>query len=159
MKIVKDLNFAEFRSELFHTLDNIKEIVLSTTSQNRVTSRVVSCACYGPKIYFLSWDHHTKCRQIRENPQVALCHETLQLEGIAKIKGDALATENQHYAEKYRAKQPRIFDLFTPFEGMTLVEVTITSITSYPIKETEDYYLDHIDFSEGTAFRSYMKRI
>ena len=62
MKIVKDLNFAEFRSELFHTLDNIKEIVLSTTSQNRVTSRVVSCACYGPKIYFLSWDHHTKCR-------------------------------------------------------------------------------------------------
>ena len=23
MKIVKDLNFAEFRSELFHTLDNI----------------------------------------------------------------------------------------------------------------------------------------
>ena len=158
MNIVKPLNFEEFSKELFRRLENVKEMVLSTSARDRVTSRVVSCSCHGNKVFFLSWGHHTKCMQISENPRVAFCHETLQIEGMASIKGNALASENAVYAEQYKQKQASIFDVFTKFEGMTLIEVTITSITSYPINEHEDYYLDHIDFDKKVAFRSYMKK-
>ncbi len=158
MNTVKPLDFDELSKEKLRSLENVKEIVLSTSARDRVTSRVVSCSCQGNKVYFLSWDHHTKCIQILENPRVAFCHETLQIEGIASIKGNALAPENSVYAEKYKQKQARIFDIFTKFEGMAIIEVTITSITSYPIDEHEDYYLDHIDFDKKVAFRTYMKK-
>ena len=59
-------------NEYLKKLGEAKDIVLSMCAGDRVTSRTVSCACFGEEILFLNWGHHTKCKQISENPNVAL---------------------------------------------------------------------------------------
>ncbi|MBP2643395.1 MAG: hypothetical protein H6Q67_1282 [Firmicutes bacterium] len=157
MNNVQPLDFDKLSNEKIRILENVKEMVLSTSAKDRVTSRVVSCSCHGTKIYFLSWSHHTKCLQILENPYVAFCHETLQMEGIASIKGNPLDPENSIYADKYKCKQAKLFDTFTKFDGMVLIEVDIKLITSFPVTEKE-YFLDRIDFDQKIAYRTHMRK-
>lgn len=152
----KNLDFQTRRDELLKAFEATKEVVLSTCSANRVTSRVVSTACHEDKIYFLSWEHHVKCLQIRDNPQVAFCHANIQIEGNASILGNSLDRENIAYSEKYKVKQPGIFEAFTKFQGMVIVEVSITKIRSY-VQENGEYCLDCLNFAEKKAYRENMK--
>lgn len=152
----ENLEFETRRNELLKSFEAVKEMVLSTCSNNRVTSRVVSTACHGDKIYFLSWDHHVKCLQIRDTPRMAFCHENIQIEGIASIKGNPLDEKNIAYSEKYKEKQPAIFEIFTKFKGMVIIEVSIIQIRSY-IQKNGEYYLDCLNLAEKTAYRENMK--
>lgn len=154
MKKILDFNIRQ--NELLQSFEAATEMVLSTCSDNRVTSRIVSTACCGDKVYFLSWEHHVKCHQIHDNPRVAICHGNIQIEGIADIKGNPLAEANMIYSQKFKMKQPRIFDIFTQFKGMILIEVSITSIRSY-VQADGEHYLDCLDFTQKTAYRENMK--
>jgi hypothetical protein len=152
MNKLTPLDFNTISNEKLKALADVKEMVLSTSSDNRVTSRVVSTSCHGRKILFLSWGHHTKCAQIRANNKVALCHDRIQIEGIASIKGDPLDIKNEVYAVLYKKQQPLYFEKFTKFKGMEIVEVEIKHITCW-VKEESKYFLDHIDFEKEVAFR------
>jgi hypothetical protein len=139
-------------NEHFKTLGEVKHIVLSTCAGNRVTARTVSCACFGEEVLFLSWGHHTKCKQIRENPNIALCHANLQLEGRALILGNPLEPVNKASADKFREKQPLIFEQFSKIPGMQLVKVTLTSLMSWT-QDNKGHRIDHFDF-EKREFKS-----
>lgn len=152
----ENLNFETRRNEIIGSFGVAKEMVLSTCSNNRVTSRVVSTACHGDKICFLSWSHHTKCLQIQENSSVALCYNNIQIEGTASIKGDPFEKKNIVYSEKYKEKQVDLFEVFSKFKGMVIIEVSITSIRSY-VKDSGRYYLDCLNFEEKTAYRENME--
>lgn len=152
----ENLEFETRRNELLKSFEAAKEMVFSTCSNNKVTSRVVSTACHGDKIYLLSWDHHVKCLQILDNPSVAFCHENIQIEGIANIKGNPFDEKNIAYSEKYKEKQPAIFEIFTKFKGMVIIEVSILQIRSY-VQDNGEYYLDSLNFIEKTAYRKNMK--
>jgi general stress protein 26 len=54
-------------------LEDHRWMVLGTSCDDRVTVRTVDYASDRLDIYFLSWQHHTKCEQIRKNPNVASC--------------------------------------------------------------------------------------
>ena len=151
----KDLDFKQTLQTKMDFLGTVREIVLSTCSNDRVTSRIVDCACYDKTIYFLTWSHHTKCIQIMENPNVALCYKNMQIEGVAEIKGSPLSETNKDYSNKYRAKQPEIYDRFVEYDGMVIVKVDIRSIHSWEgwHDESNGYFLDIIDISKQIAFR------
>jgi general stress protein 26 len=151
----KDLDFKETLQTKLDVLEGARQIVLSTCSNNRVTSRVVDCACYNEKIYLLTWAHHTKCIQIEENPNVALCYDNLQIEGVAEIKGSPLIKSNTAHSNKYRAKQPEIYDKFAEYDGMVIIKVDIKSIHSWEDwqGESNGYFLDIVDISKRQAFR------
>jgi hypothetical protein len=131
----------------FKRLREVRDIVLSTSAGSRVTSRVVSCACCGEEIFFLSWGHHTKSKQIAQNPNVALCHSNIQLEGQAKILGNPLDPENKIDLEKYKERQPTMFEGFAKIPGMQLIKVTLSAITSWT-KDDKSSYIDHIDLKK-----------
>lgn len=152
MKSMKEFNFEEIVNEKFKVLEDVTEMVLSTSSENRVTSRVVSTACYGSKVIFLSWGHHTKCTQMRINPMVALCHDNYQIEGIASIKGDVVDENNSNYAQLYQAKQTKYFDIFSRFEGMQIIQIEIQSLSCFGF-EGNKFYVDRIDLLNKTAYR------
>jgi len=152
MTCMKEFNFEEIINEKFKMMEDVTEMVLSTSLENRVTSRVVSTACYGQKVIFLSWGHHTKCEQIRINPMVALCHNNIQIEGIASIKGDVLEPENANYAQLYQAKQAKYYDIFSQFKGMQIIEIQIQCITCFGF-EGNKFYVDRIDLVNKTAYR------
>ena len=98
----KELDFESKKQEIIEFLANKHAIVLATSLNDRVTARTVSLASDGPEIYFMSWDHHVKCVQIRGNPRVAVCRDNVQIEGKAEILGSPLDEKNQRYAEIYR---------------------------------------------------------
>lgn len=151
----KNLDFENELEKKLNLLADTPAVVLSTCSKNRVTSRRVDIACYDRTIYFLTWSHHTKCIQMTENPKVAMCHNNLQLEGLAEIKGNPFLESNKVCSEKYKKKQPNLYDRFVQFEGMVIVKVDITSIHSYEgwDDENEGYFLHIIDIPGKTAFR------
>ena len=136
---------------MFSTLNDVREMVLSTCAENRVTSRVVSCACNREEVIFLSWEHHTKCKQISVNPCVALCHKNLQLEGRAKIMGSPLDIANKAYADRFREKQPVIFRQFSQLPGMVIVKVSLAAITSWT-RDEQGHCIYHFDL-EKREFR------
>ena len=151
----KDLDFNQTLQIKLDSLRTAKKIVLSTCSNNRVTSRVVDCACHDKTIYFLTWSHHTKCTQIKENPNVALCYENLQIEGVAEIKGNPLLETNKAHSNKYREKQPEIYDEYVKYNGMVIVKVDIGSIHSWEGRQDggSGYFLDIVDISKKIAFK------
>ena len=61
------LNFRQTLEAKLEILKTAKEIVLSTSYNDNVTSRIIDCAIEEDTIYFLSWKHHTKCEQIKKN--------------------------------------------------------------------------------------------
>jgi len=152
MKCMKEFNFEEIINEKYKMLEDVTEMVLSTCSENRVTSRVVSTACYGSKVIFLSWGHHTKCTQMRINPRVALCYNNFQIEGIASIMGRVTDKNNANYAQLYQAKQSKYFDIFSRFEGMQIIEIEIQSISYFGF-EGMSFYVDRINLINKIAYR------
>jgi hypothetical protein len=134
-------------NEVFSSLGKASEIVLSTSAQNRVTSRIVTCACNREEILFLSWGHHTKCKQISTNPCVALCHKNLQIEGRAEILGDPFSSANKVYADRFREKQPTIFENFSKLPGMILVRINLTSITAWT-HDAQGHRIVHFDLEK-----------
>jgi general stress protein 26 len=90
----KGLNFKEKREEFIRFLDakENRTMVLATSCNNRVMARNVLVASHGLDLYFFTWGHSRKCRQIRKNSRVALCKDRVQIEGVAEILGVSLTS-------------------------------------------------------------------
>ena len=139
--------------EKFRLLNEAKEIVLSTCSGRTVTSRIVSCACNDDEVLFLSWKHHTKCKQIQDNHTVALCYKNLQVEGTAEILGDPHDIKNDVYSQKFKRKQEDIFEQFSKLPGMILVKISVQRIKSWN-RDNDGYCIDHIDLVKNKYERT-----
>jgi len=147
----KELDYQKKKEEIIKFLESKHAIILATSHNNRVTARTVTFASKELDIYFMSWEHHTKCLQIRENPRVALCRDNVQIEGLAEILGSPLDEKNREYAEIYRNKVPRDFEGFASQPGMILVKVTPISIVSM-VNIDNWLYLEHLDIENEKAW-------
>jgi len=151
MKIIKELDYSEVSNETLKLMENIKEMVFSTSLNNHVTSRTVSTACKGTTVVFLSYKNNTKCIQIQGNPRVALCFENIQIEGVATMRGLLRDEDNAAYANIYKEKQERYYEKCKDKDNMDLITVDINFITCYgPLGM---HYVDKIDFVKRKSSR------
>ncbi len=62
---------------------------------------------------------------------------------------------NKDHSNRYRAKQPEIYNEFVKYDGMVIVKVDIRSIHSWEgwQDESNGYFLDIVDISKEIAFR------
>lgn len=148
------VDFDAVSAEKLEMLANVKEMVLSTCSGNHVTSRVVSTACSGTKILFASFRNNTKCAQIKENPNVAVCFGNFQIEGIAQIVGTPQDTNNDELMALYKVKQQGYYKAVLKDKAMILIVVEIKRLT-YNTPNT--YLLDRLDFENRTVIRDTMQ--
>ena len=90
-----------------------------------------------------------------ENPIVAICYGNLQIEGLAEIKGSPLLESNKIYSDKYKEKQPNLYDQFVKFDGMVIVKVDITSIHSWENwdEESKGFFIGIIEIPKKIAFK------
>lgn len=151
MKIIQEFDFNEVSNETLKLLENVKEMVFSTSLNDHVTSRTVSTACKGTTIVFLSYKNNTKCIQIKGNPNVALCFENIQIEGVATMRGLLKDDDNAAYSNIYKEKHEMYFDKCKDKDNMDLITVDINFITCYgpPGKQ----YVDKIDFVKRITYR------
>ncbi|NHJ86947.1 MAG: hypothetical protein FK734_15905, partial [Asgard group archaeon] len=128
----KELNFEEVKKEIIDILNESKQIVLSTSLNDRVTSRVMDFANDDLIIYFMSWDHNKKIKQITGNPQVALCLNNIQIEAKAEILGRLNEEKNSCFLDFHRRKFSEVYvKTFTNIPSIVLVRLTPIVITKF----------------------------
>lgn len=147
----KQLDFDEIRNKKVKFLESHHVIVLATSYDNRVTARTVTYASKELEVCFMSWGHHKKCVQIRENPKVALCRDNVNIEGVAEILGSPLDEKNKEYVEIYKKNLPRDFEGFAHQSGMVMVKVTPTFVVSM-VRIDNMLYLEHLDLGSKKAY-------
>ncbi len=86
------IRFEEERRKFFAELGESKDMVLSTSADDKVTSRMMSVLIFDGCFYFQTDINFRKCSQILKNPNVALCTDNISVEGICtkigKPKGE-----------------------------------------------------------------------
>ena len=148
----EELDYARMTQGVIESLKDGQVIVLARSSDNRVTARTVTYVSDHLDICFLSWEHHTKCVQIRDNPRVALCKHNMQMEGMAEILGNPLDPDNSKYADIFRKRVPEEFRIFSSQDGMVMVRVVPTRVTTL-VNANDWLYLETLDVENGKASR------
>lgn len=149
-----EIDYETVSTKVLGRLSDAKEMTLATSSDDFVTSRVISTACFDRKIIFLSLGSHQKATQIAANPNVALCYKNCGIDGRASLIGDASDVNFVPYIEKYISKTSTDFEMFVKMPGMKIFEIEISHMTSFG-KDSNGFFTDRIDFVNKTAVREY----
>ncbi|MFX1568143.1 MAG: pyridoxamine 5'-phosphate oxidase family protein [Promethearchaeota archaeon] len=149
----KKLEYNTMMSEILEELDQNKEIVLATSYNNRVTARTISFTNDKWVIYFMSWDHNKKVKQIEKNPKVALCLKNIQIEGEAQILKDLSEEMYKKYLEIFKKKFSDIWiSTFSRIKEMVMVKVVPSTIVKFE-NINRRFYLQTIDITKKIAFQ------
>lgn len=118
-----ELNYNDVKNEFLKCLSKQENIVLSTCSKNKVTSRMMCFANDGFVIYLLTGKRSNKCKQIEENENVSLCIDNIQIEGKARIIGNPMEENNMYVSKIFKNKHTVYYERFAYFKSATLIEV------------------------------------
>lgn len=148
------LNFNEAEKETIDYISKNKIMVLATSSKDRVTARMMSIINDGMTIYFQTDTDFLKYRQIKENPNVALCIGNIQIEGVAKITCHSL--ENPFFVEVYKKNHEGSFAKYSHLKDATIIEVQPKRVTYWKYDEVTDMpFRDFLDLEQREAYREY----
>jgi len=67
-----------------------KTMVLSTSENSKVSSRMMSVVCINGAFYFQTDRTFRKYRQLAANPKAALCIDNIQIEGLCRELGSPM---------------------------------------------------------------------
>jgi len=145
------LDFEKTREEKIKFLEDHHTIVMATSHDDRVTARTVSYATDGLDFYILSWDHHEKALQLRENSNVALARDNISIKGVAEILGKPLDEKSKMGAEAIKKKRPKEFEIFSRIPGMVMIKVKPKYIKSW-VRIDNRFFIEHLDLEKGQAY-------
>lgn len=150
---MKETAYIDLKNSIIAQLNTISEIVLSTSYQDRVTSRTISIVNDGLSLFFLTLKTYRKYKQIGKNSQVALCFENLQIEGHANIRNHPDDIENSIIS--HRLKKGRFADIYSKYskyENCVLIEVIPQFMTRYLSTDDKPYF-EYLDIKSEKAFQ------
>jgi len=147
-----DLDFEKKKREFLDFLQSKENavMVLATCSDNLVLARNVLVANSGLELYFFTWGHSRKCRQIQANPNIALCKDKVQIQGTAEILGAMSAENNKAYLSVINEKYPESVKRWLHRPGMVLVRVKPTTVVMGG--DSDEPCLEFIDFTDRAAY-------
>ncbi len=118
-------------------------MTLSTCSQNRVTSRPMSVVVINGKFYCQTDESYLKCRQIRENPNAALCYQNFSIEGKCRIIGKA--AENPFFIKAMREHFPNAVERWSALPTECVIEIMPVRVSLWEY-ENDKPYMEYWDF-------------
>ncbi len=149
--MTRKLDFERLREEKVRFLEEHHTIVLATSRDDKVTARTVSYSTEGLDFYILSWDHHEKLFQIKENPNVALARDNISIKGFAEILGKPLDEKSARGGEIIKKKRPKEFEIYSRIPGMVIMKVTPTYIKSW-VRVDGKFFIEHLDLESKRAY-------
>lgn len=123
--------------EFFNGFGTHKNMVLSTSPDNKVHSRMMSIVCFDNKFYFQTDKSFKKCKDIEINPYVALCIDNIQIEGLCRTIGRPL--DNIEFCEVFKASFSKAYELYTSLENEVLYEIEPVYIECWIYENNEPY--------------------
>ncbi|MEG0772670.1 pyridoxamine 5'-phosphate oxidase family protein [Clostridium sp.] len=135
-----EIDYNNTKIEFIEYLNNQNNIVLSTCSNNKVTSRTMCFVSDGFVLYLLTGKRSNKCKQIEINENVSLCVENMQIEGKAKIIGSPMEDKNIEVSKIFRNKHKGYFERFAHFKVATFIEVKCDYLKQWKMVNDKDYF-------------------
>ena len=120
------MNFKHEFGNIISKISHQGTAVLSTSLNNKVTSRTISLVTYDNVLAFQTSMNMRKYIQIQGNANVALCLGEIQLEGIAVDKGKA--KEHEKFTSLFKEKHRGSYDAYTHLDSERIVEISPTYI-------------------------------
>lgn len=117
------LNYEDLKNEIVSSLENNRNWVLSTSSNNIVSSRSMSIINIGLDIYFQTNECYLKHRQMKENSNVSLCFSNISIEGTVEAIGNWKDPENKDLMELYKTIHPNSFNAYGLLAGQIVYKV------------------------------------
>lgn len=139
---MKLLDFDVLFKEFIITLEKEQSMVLATSSNDKVTARMMSHVNDGIDIYFQTGNESEKLKQIETNPRIAFAIGNVQIEAFAEILGHPI--QNPNFIELYKTKFPRYYELYTNSDDEVLIKAIPIKVAFYkyidgkPCKDTLD---------------------
>ncbi len=118
--------FKNAYEKFWEEMGESKKVVLATSLNDKVTSRMVNAIIFNKKIYVQTNSHSRKYEQMKRNKNVSLCIENIQIDGECKEIGSPL--ENQNFTELYKKYFTKDFARYSISENERLFEIEIKFI-------------------------------
>ncbi len=145
------MTFEEAVQRMFTQLGNSKIMALATSKDDKVLVRNVSCVIYDHKIYFKTDQNFRKTKQLLENPNVAMCWDGVQVEGIAVNKGLVAEEADQRFAQAYRKYLWGSYNAYSHTDTEILIEVTPRFVEIWDQDQDQRGFQTFIDFTKKTV--------
>ncbi len=128
---------------LYKEFGSYKHMVLSTSLNNRVSSRMMSVVLIDGLFYFQTDKTFKKYNQLLSNPNAAFCCENISVEGVCKLKGKPV--DNKKFCELYEKYFPKSYELYTNLDNEVLFSLEPVLIERW-IYEQGIPYLEKWEF-------------
>lgn len=136
-------DFLVMAESLFRGLGDHMHMVLSTSHGGRVCSRTMSVVLSGGRFYFQTDRMMRKYRQLVDNPQVALCKDNLQVEGLCEELGHPL--EHEVFRQRFSSCFPGSFTAYSSLSDERLFVVSPLFIQRW-LYDDGIPYVERFDF-------------
>ncbi|MGN0509025.1 MAG: pyridoxamine 5'-phosphate oxidase family protein [Ruminococcus sp.] len=134
----------EFKKvEIFSNFGESKNMVLSTSYQDKVTSRMMSVIIFDGEFYFQTDKNFRKYSQIKNNPNVSLCCDNISVEGVCTEIGKPL--DNNEFIKLYKKHYNYSFQQYSSLNNERLFKVTPAYIQIWTYKNSKPY-IEILDF-------------
>lgn len=150
------MEFLEAKKIMDEKLGNYKIMALASCVDNYPMVRNVSCIFYNDKIYFKTDKNFRKTKQLYQNPQVALCFNGVQVEGIAKNTGLVVDEPGRVFEQKYKEYLWQSYNAYSHEDTEILIEVTPKFVEIWDEDENRNAFQLFIDFnSQEVTYKPY----
>lgn len=139
--------FKEKLEKLFMDIGSSRKMVLSTSYQDKVTSRMMSIIVLDGCFYFQTDRTFRKYEQMKKNSNVALCIDNFQIEGVCRELGHP--SENPDFCEEYEKSFKNSYDRYTSHAQERLFVVKPCYIQKW-IYEDGEPFVEIFDLGEGS---------
>lgn len=147
-------SFEESCSRLWKKMGTHGVMVLSTCSENRVTSRPMSAVIVDGRFYCQTDSNYLKYKQITRNNNVALSVKNFSVEGKCHDIGKPLESVNSVYAGAIKKHFLTAYRLYSQIDSERLLEIEPTLIYSWSYELTKPY-MEYWDFENRTYHKEY----
>ena len=137
------INYKNLKNEVIKKLKNKKTAILATCDNNNISARSLSVVNDELTIYFQTDKKFNKCKQITNNPNVAIAADNIQIEGIAHIIGHPFDEDNKNFLELFKKKHYISYKLYSKLKDEVVIKVDCKKITLW-------------NYSSGKPFRYYL---
>ena len=136
-------SFKNTLNKFYNDFGTYKAMVLSTSLNDKVSSRTVSVIVIDGIFYFQTNKKLKKYNQIKENKNIALSADNISIEGVCYELG--LPINNKKFCDLYKEPFFSAYSLYTKSEDEILLSVKPTSIQKW-IYGNGNPFIERLDF-------------
>ncbi|MGG5371930.1 pyridoxamine 5'-phosphate oxidase family protein [Enterococcus sp. AZ196] len=145
------MEFQKAVALFYQKLGRKKIMALATSLNDHVMVRNVSVIIHDQKILFKTDKNFRKTKQLLENPQVAICHWGVQIEGIAINHGLVVDQEDRSFQTLYQKHWEKSYNAYPHKDSEILIEVVPKLVEIWDQDKDDNGFQLFIDFEQEKA--------